>query len=56
MTDHSVTALPQGPIPADDPNRSLTAAAPDDPQLRHMAVVGDTYILVSERRLRGAFG
>jgi quercetin dioxygenase-like cupin family protein len=56
MTDHSVTALPQGPIPADDPNRSLTVAAPDDPQLRHVSVVGDTYtILVSGAQTEGRF-
>jgi quercetin dioxygenase-like cupin family protein len=56
MTDHSVTALPQGPIPADDPNRSLTVAAPDDPQLRHVSVVGDTYtILVSGTQTEGRF-
>jgi quercetin dioxygenase-like cupin family protein len=56
MTDHSVTALPQGPIPADNPNRSLTVAAPDDPQLRHVSVVGDTYtILVSGAQTAGRF-
>ena len=36
------------PIPADDLNRTLTIVDPDDPGLRHVAMVGDTYtILVS---------
>jgi quercetin dioxygenase-like cupin family protein len=35
-------------IPADDPNRKLTLADPDDPKLRHVSIVGGTYtILVS---------
>lgn len=29
-------------IPADDPTRKLTVADPDGPDLRHVAVVGDT--------------
>jgi mannose-6-phosphate isomerase-like protein (cupin superfamily) len=35
-------------IPVDDGARELTAVGPDDPELHHLAVVGDTYtILVS---------
>jgi quercetin dioxygenase-like cupin family protein len=37
-------------IPADDGVRQLARAAPDDPALRHIAMVGDTYtILLSGR-------
>jgi quercetin dioxygenase-like cupin family protein len=56
MTDHSVTAHQQGPIPADDLSRSLTVTNPDDPQLRHVSVVGDTYtILVSGAQTAGRY-
>ena len=30
-------------IPPDDPSRKLALVDPDDPALRHVAVVGDTY-------------
>jgi quercetin dioxygenase-like cupin family protein len=33
-------------IPADDTTRQLTLADPDDPGLRHLAVVGDTYTVL----------
>jgi hypothetical protein len=42
-------------IPSDDPDRRLTLAAPDDPTLRHIAMVGDTYtILMSGADTAGA--
>ena len=44
MTDNTQTTRQTGPeIPADDPNRMLAVVRPDDPRLRHYAVVGDTY-------------
>src|SRR5271168_2041499 len=43
-------------IPADDPNRKLTVAERDSPQVRHVAVVGDTYsILVSGTDTAGRY-
>jgi quercetin dioxygenase-like cupin family protein len=33
-------------IPPDDPNRTLSVVDPDDPKLRHLAVVGDTYTIL----------
>jgi quercetin dioxygenase-like cupin family protein len=39
-------AHPNAAIPPDDPGRTLSVAAPDDPQLRHVAVVGDTYTIL----------
>ena len=33
-------------IPADDPQRKLTVANPDDPMLRHIAIVGGTYTIL----------
>ena len=43
-------------IPADDPNRKLTIAERDSPQVRHVAVVGDTYsILVSGAETAGRY-
>jgi quercetin dioxygenase-like cupin family protein len=49
MTDTAqTTSLSSSPIPADDPNRKLTVAAPDGAGVRHVSVVGGTYtILVS---------
>ena len=45
-----------GPIPADDETRSLTVADPDDPALRHLAVVGDTYtVLISGAQTAGRY-
>ena len=57
MEDHSITARgDQGPIPADDPARSLTVTNPDDGQARHLSVVGDTYtILVSGKDTQGRY-
>jgi quercetin dioxygenase-like cupin family protein len=43
-------------IPADDLTRKLTVADPDGPDLRHVAVVGDTYtILVSGDETGGRY-
>ena len=57
MPDHSITATPaETPIPADDPNRELTVVHPDDPQARHLSLVGDTYtILVSGAQTDGRY-
>lgn len=47
MTDSAnKTAPPQAAIPADDPNRKLAAANPDDPKTRFVSVVGDTYAIL----------
>jgi quercetin dioxygenase-like cupin family protein len=35
-----------GPVAADDGTRALTIGDPDDPALRHLAVVGDTYTIL----------
>lgn len=44
------------PIPADDPSRALTLAQPDDPNLPHIGLVGDTYtITVSGADTGGRF-
>jgi mannose-6-phosphate isomerase-like protein (cupin superfamily) len=54
MLDH-LTAT-ETPIPADDPARTLTVIDPDDPQARHISVVGDTYtILVSGDQTDGHY-
>ncbi|MGJ9420665.1 hypothetical protein ACHAC9_23365 [Massilia sp. CMS3.1] len=44
MTDPTAPTsyTPGNAIPADDPNRKLSVINPDDPTLRHIAVVGDT--------------
>ena len=44
------------PIPADDPSRQLAIVDPDDPQLQHIAVVGDTYtVLLSGAQTNGRY-
>ena len=44
------------PLPDDDPRRALTVARPDDPDLLHLAVVGDTYtVLVSGEQTAGRY-
>ncbi len=40
MTDHPIT------IPADDLDRTLTVIHPDDPQARHISLVGDIYTIL----------
>jgi quercetin dioxygenase-like cupin family protein len=43
-------------LPDDDPTRSRAVARPDDPDLLHLAVVGDTYtILLSAEQTNGRF-
>jgi quercetin dioxygenase-like cupin family protein len=44
-----MAAIPKphsSPIPADDPARKLSKIDPDDPALRHVALVGDTYTIL----------
>lgn len=44
------------PIPADDPDRTLAVAFPDDKGLPHIGLVGDTYtILLSGEQTAGRF-
>ena len=43
-------------LPDDDPRRELAVARPDDPDLLHLAVVGDTYtVLLSGEQTAGRF-
>jgi quercetin dioxygenase-like cupin family protein len=43
-------------LPDDDPHRGLAVARPDDPDLLHLAVVGDTYtVLLSGEQTAGRF-
>jgi quercetin dioxygenase-like cupin family protein len=52
----SESAQPSPAIPPDDPNRKLSVAGPDDPALRHVAVVGGTYtILLSGKDTAGRY-
>jgi quercetin dioxygenase-like cupin family protein len=45
-----------GSLPDDDPGRTLAVARPDDPELLHLAVVGDTYtVLLSGEQTAGRF-
>ncbi len=47
MTEMAATREPPTPpIPADDGVRQPTIAVPDDPALRHIAMVGDTYTIL----------
>lgn len=53
MSTDSQTSLP---IPADDPNRSLTVADPDGPGMLHVSVAGGIYtILVSGAETNGRY-
>jgi quercetin dioxygenase-like cupin family protein len=55
MTD-APSRQPGAAIPADDPSRKLVVADPEDPKLRHIAVVGGTYtILVSGEETGGRY-
>ncbi len=48
--------MTDSPVPPDDGVRQLTIARPDDPDLRHIAMVGDTYtILLSGEDTAGRF-
>ena len=43
-------------LPDDDLTRGLAVARPDDPDLLHLAVVGDTYtVLLSGEQTAGRF-
>src|SRR5450631_1166525 len=43
-------------VPPDDPNRKLSIVDPNDPALRHVSVVGDTYtILLSGAETAGRY-
>src|ERR1700712_4600023 len=43
-------------VPADDPARELSIARPEDPDLLHLAVVGDTYtVLLSGAQTAGRY-
>jgi glyoxylate utilization-related uncharacterized protein len=43
-------------MPSDDPTRKLSIVDPDDPDLRHVSVVGDTYtILLSGAETAGQY-
>ena len=57
MPDHSITSVPAGmPLPADDPHRELTVAAPDDPAVRKIAQAGDIYsVIVPGARTDGRY-
>jgi quercetin dioxygenase-like cupin family protein len=57
MPDYSITAAPSaGPIAADDLNRALTVADPDDPSVAHISLAGNTYtILVSGKQTDGRY-
>ena len=52
----SNTLEPWPPVPPDDPQRNLTIARPDDPNLPHIGLVGDTYtILLSGKETNGRY-
>jgi mannose-6-phosphate isomerase-like protein (cupin superfamily) len=57
MTDSSTaSSASTAAIPADDPSRKLSLIDPDDPKLRHVAVVGDTYtVLLSGAQTAGKY-
>lgn len=57
MTENARTPAPTQPaVPPDDPNRELSIVDPDDPSLRHIAVVGDAYtILLSGAQTAGRY-
>jgi quercetin dioxygenase-like cupin family protein len=42
----NMTSQPGAAVPADDPNRKLTVANPDDPKMRHTAVAGGAYTIL----------
>jgi mannose-6-phosphate isomerase-like protein (cupin superfamily) len=57
MPHHSTTSTPaEMSIPADGPNLTLTVIDPDDPEARHISVIGDTYtILISGAQTDGRY-
>ena len=57
MADYSITANGDtGPLPPDDLSRSLTVSQPEDANLLHLSVAGDTYtVLVSGEQTEGRY-
>lgn len=57
MTEKAETPAQNWPaVPPDDPDRDLAVVDPDDPSLRHVAVVGDAYtILLSGAQTAGRY-
>jgi mannose-6-phosphate isomerase-like protein (cupin superfamily) len=57
MTEKAETPAQSWPaVPPDDPDRELSVVDPDDPLLRHVAVVGDAYtILLSGAQTAGRY-
>ena len=52
----NLTTQPAAVIPPDDANRKLTVADPEDPNMRHISVVGGTYtILVTGEQTGGRY-
>lgn len=44
------------PLPPDDPTRELTVVSPDDPELQHIGLVGDTYtVLINGENTAGRY-
>jgi quercetin dioxygenase-like cupin family protein len=56
MNDSTKDSEHGTPLPPDDPQRRLTIARPDDPNLPHIGLVGDTYtILLSGKDTAGRY-
>lgn len=56
MTTSAKSLSHPASIPADDPQRKLTVADPDGPQMRHVSIAGGTYtILVSGVETAGRY-
>jgi quercetin dioxygenase-like cupin family protein len=56
MADTASRSSQAGSIPPDDPTRQLSVVDHDDPTLRHVAVVGDTYtVLLSGKETGGRY-
>ncbi|MGR9188143.1 hypothetical protein [Rhizobium leguminosarum] len=57
MTDYSIATIPPDqPLPADDPDRSLTVALPDDPAVPHISQAGNVYsLLISGAQTEGRY-
>ena len=57
MADHSITASGDtGPLPADDLGRAATISQPDNADLLHLSLVGDSYtVLVSGKQTEGRY-
>lgn len=56
MNPNSITGQPASPIPADNLQRHLKVADPEQGSLHHLAIVGDTYtILLSGEDTNGRY-